>query len=241
MPRKLLIAANWKMNIPPVGCFTEDSPYRTHSAVDVWIFPTFIDLHSAQAHGMFFIGAQCGHPEPEGAHTGDISMKMLADQKYRAALCGHSERRAAHGETNEDVATQAVAALEVGLHPVVCIGETEKERNAGKEKDVVKKQMEPLPTESDLTIAYEPVWAIGTGKTASPEQAQEMHAYIRSLLPEDRREKTRILYGGSMKPENAEDLLSQADIDGGLVGGASLKPEAFREIVETAIRLSEES
>ena len=221
------------MHIPPVGAFAKDSPYKSSGDVDVWIFPTFIDLHSAHLHG-FFVGAQCGHPEPEGAHTGDVSMKMLADQNYNAVLCGHSERRQFHGETDEDVAAQATAALEVGLHPVICIGETEEERDAGEAESVVTRQMSPLPLQEEITIAYEPIWAIGTGNTATPELAQEMHAFIRSVLPDETRETMRLLYGGSMKPENAQDLLSQTDIDGGLVGGASLKPDAFREIIAIA-------
>ncbi|PIR48169.1 triose-phosphate isomerase [Candidatus Peregrinibacteria bacterium CG10_big_fil_rev_8_21_14_0_10_55_24] len=237
MSRTFLIAANWKMNAAPEGAYAPDSPYRTHSSVDVWVFPTFLDLKDCIAAELVS-GGQCGQSEPSGAHTGDVSVRMLADAGCRAVLCGHSERRQGHGETNEDVATQAIAALEAGIHPVICIGETASQRSAGKEKAVVKAQLAPLPKESDITIAYEPVWAIGTGKTATPKQAQDMHAYIRSLLPADRRESTRILYGGSMKLENAQELLSQPDIDGGLIGGASLKPEDFRAIVETALRLS---
>ena len=158
------------------------------------------------------------------------------------SLCGHSDRRGEHEETSEEVAAQVVAALEYGLHPVVCIGETLEEKNASKTEEVIKEMMAPLPLESNITIAYEPVWAISRGDpntpAATPEDAQAMHALIRSLLPDDRKDKTRILYGGSMKPENAEELLSQPDIDGGLIGGASLKPDAFKEIVEIAARLS---
>jgi len=225
------------MNPPPDGAFEEDSPFRTQGTVDVYVFPTFLDLAKADDAGLI-VGAQFGHPEACGTHTGDVSMKMLKDLQCHEVLCGHSERRANHGETNEDVAAQAIAALEVGLHPIVCIGETEEEREKGKEKKVIEEQLKPVPTESDIIIAYEPVWAIGTGKTATPEQAQEMHAFIRSQLPEDRREETRILYGGSVKPDNAEDLLKQPDIDGALVGGASLKPEDFKQIVEAALVLS---
>ncbi len=235
MPRKLLIAANWKMNLAPDGAFTEDSPYKTHSAVDVYVFPTSLDISKSVETGII-TGAQCGRPEESGAFTGDVSMQMIKDTECIAVLCGHSERRQYHNESNDDVAAQAIAALEVGLHPVICIGETEEERDKGKEKDVIKAQLETLPTESDIIIAYEPVWAIGTGKTATPEQAQEMHAFIRSQLPEDKQDSTRILYGGSMKPENAEELLSQPDIDGGLIGGASLKPDAFKQIVEIAMK-----
>ena len=161
-------------------------------------------------------------------------MEQLAKAGCHYVLCGHSERRKDHGETNEDVAVQVIGALENTLHPILCVGETEQERDEGKEKDIVKAQLSGIPLESTLTIAYEPVWAIGTGKTATPEQAEEMHAYIRSLLPDDKKESTRILYGGSMKPDNAQELLSQPNIDGGLIGGASLKPDSFGQIVEIA-------
>ncbi|MDO8648658.1 MAG: triose-phosphate isomerase [Candidatus Peregrinibacteria bacterium] len=232
--RRFLIAGNWKMNIPPIGSFAPESPYRPHPSVDVWVFPTFLDLPGGRNHTLI-VGAQCGRPEKEGAFTGDVSMQMLADQHYYAVLCGHSERRRYHGETDEDVARQAKAALDAGLHPIVCVGETLEEREQGKEKDVVKRQIADLP--SGIIIAYEPVWAIGTGKTAQPTDAQSMHAFIRGLLPEGDRATTRILYGGSMNAANAEALLSQPDVDGGLIGGASLKPEEFRKIVETAARL----
>ena len=225
------------MNSAPSGALDSGSTYQTHADVDVVVFPSFLDLPGC-IDAKILCGPQHGHTEDHGSHTGDVSLKMCKDLGCLYALCGHSERRADHGETNEDVAAQCIAALELGLHPVVCVGETESERDAGKEKDIVKAQIAVLPLESEITIAYEPVWAIGTGKTASPEQAQEMHAFIRSLIPEDRRDVTRILYGGSMKPDNAEELLSQDDIDGGLIGGASLKPTDFGAIVEMATSLS---
>lgn len=237
--RKLLLAANWKMNVVPAAALLNAhgdrsvNPYHPHVGIDIVVFPAFTDLKPCMEAGLI-AGAQCGHPEPSGAHTGDISIAMLKKAGCRYVLCGHSERRANHGETDDDIAAQTIAALENGLHPIICIGETLEEREKGHEKTVVKKQLKHLPLESDVTIAYEPVWAIGTGKTATPKQAQEMHAYIRSLLPEDRRESTRILYGGSMKAENAEELLKQPDIDGGLIGGASLKAEEFGKMVEIA-------
>ncbi len=235
MDRKFLIVANWKMNAAPAGFDAKDSPYRTESAVDVVVLPTFIDLHRC-VEAKLIVGSQCGRPEPSGAFTGDVSIATLKTIGCRYVLCGHSERRRYHGETDSFVAEQAIATLEAGLHPIVCIGETEGERKAGEEKDVVKRQMKGLPT--GITIAYEPVWAIGTGKTATPKDAQEMHAFIRSLLPKDQRETIRILYGGSMNAANAEELLKQSDIDGGLIGGASLKPEEFRKIVQVAEALS---
>ena len=238
--RRLLIAANWKMNPAPSGALESDSPYQTHSAVDVVVFPTFLDLRDC-IDAKILTGPQYGHVEEHGAHTGDVSLKMCKDLGCVYALCGHSDRRGEHGETSEQVAAQVIAALEVGLHPIVCVGETLKEKKAGKTEDVVSAMLHPLPLESDITIAYEPVWAISRGDPNTPaataEDAEAMHALIRSMLPDDRKEETRILYGGSMKPENAEELLRQPNIDGGLVGGASLKPEAFREVVETAIRL----
>jgi len=235
MPRKRLIAANWKMHRPPEGWDAAGSPYLHRDDVDVWVFPTFLDLQPCRDAGLI-VGAQCGHPEADGAHTGDVSMAMIADMRCHGVLCGHSERRRDHGETDEFVAKQAIAALEAKLHPIVCVGETSHERDAGKTKDVVKRQMKLLPV--GVTIAYEPVWAIGTGKTPTPEDAQEMHAFIRGLLPKDVRETTRILYGGSMNAGNAKQLLSQDDVDGGLIGGASLKIYDFRAIVETAAELS---
>lgn len=244
MSRTFLIAANWKMNSAPEGAFKTDSSYTTHANVDVVVFPTFLDLHHC-VEAKILTGPQFGHTEEHGAHTGDVSFKMCKDLGCIYALCGHSDRRAEHGESSEEVATQVIAALEVGLHPVVCVGETLEEKQAGKTEEIVSSMLKPLPLESDITIAYEPVWAISRGDPNTPaataEDAQAMHALIRSLLPDDKKEVTRILYGGSMKPENAEELLSQPDIDGGLVGGASLKPDAFAEIVSIALRLSEET
>ena len=241
MSRKLLIAANWKMHSAPEGSYDPDSAYQTHADVDVVVFPTFLDLRDC-IEAKIIAGPQYGHVEEHGAHTGDVSLKMCKDLGCLYALCGHSDRRSEHSESSEDVAAQVIAGLEVGLHPMVCIGETLKEKQAGKTEDILKEMLAPLPLESDLTIAYEPVWAISRGDpntpAATPDDAQQMHQLIRSMLPEDRRDKTRILYGGSMKPENAEELLSQPDIDGGLVGGASLKPDAFREIVAIAEQLS---
>ncbi|MEK7591656.1 MAG: triose-phosphate isomerase [Patescibacteria group bacterium] len=237
MKRKRLIAANWKMNPPPPGWNDKNSPYRPDKKVDIAVFPTHIDLQKSIAAGIV-TGSQFARPEPGGAFTGDISLATTKELGCSYALCGHSDRRQFHHETNEFVAEQAKAALALGLIPVICIGETATEHASGKAKDVLKKQMQPLPLEDGIVIAYEPVWAISRGdpnaKSATPADAEEMHAFIRSLLPPHLRENVRILYGGSMNGKNAKELLSQPNIDGGLVGGASLKPEEFRAIVEAA-------
>lgn len=232
MTKRFLIAANWKMNPAPAGFDAADTPYASKANVDVVVFPTFLDLQRC-VDAKLACGAQCGRPEEKGAFTGDVSMTMIAATGAEYVLCGHSERRSKHGETDADVAAQARAALAAGLHPIVCVGETEDERTAGREKDVVQRQLADIP--AGITIAYEPVWAIGTGKTATPDDAQAMHAFIRSLLKTDA-DKTRILYGGSMNAANAEALLKQPDIDGGLIGGASLKTEEFRAIVALAAK-----
>lgn len=200
------------------------------------MFPSFLDLHVTHAHGLL-TGAQCGHPIESGAYTGDISMKMLADQKVNAVLCGHSERRRYHHETDGEIAEQVTAALKVGLTAILCIGETAEERDAKKTQEVLRRQLSLLPTTNSnlqpthFLVAYEPVWAIGTGRTPTPTEVQELHVFIRSLLPE---KDTRILYGGSVDASNAAGFLGEEDVDGLLVGGASLDPAAFRAIVAAA-------
>ena len=221
------------MNEPPEGCFSENSPYRSQSGVDVWVFPSFPDLHSAHANGLV-TGAQCGRSEGKGAFTGDVSMQMLSGQHYHAVLCGHSERRKFHGETDEHVAAQVHAAQDAGLVPVVCIGESAEERTSGNAQKKVQEQLKNISFPA--VIAYEPVWAIGTGKSADPKDAQEMHAFIRSILPAGERDGTRILYGGSVNEKNAAGFLAEPDIDGFLVGGASLDPAAFGAIVAAAVK-----
>lgn len=241
--RRKLIAANWKMHLPPLS-FAELrrgkpssglTPYHPQAAVDVVVFPSF--LHIPQCiQAKLAVGGQCGRPEPEGAFTGDVSMKILKDMGCTHVLCGHSERRREYGETDAFIAEQVVAALECGLHPILCIGETKKERDASKAHAVIKKQLRLLTANYQLlTIAYEPIWAIGTGANALPDDAQEMHAFIRSLLHKDTKESTRIIYGGSVTDLNAADFLAHPDIDGLLVGSASLEPEKFSTIVESAI------
>lgn len=240
--RIALIAANWKMNCAP----TDRKAYKPHTEVDIVVFPTFLDIATCIADHLI-VGAQYGYPDEDGAHTGDISMKMLKEAGCTYVLCGHSERRKGHGETNAFVASQVIAARKIGLHPILCVGETAEERRTGREKIVVERQIKAVIEHADFRfltsdfshdfcIAYEPVWAIGTGNTATPEDAQEMHAFIRKLLTAHDKQLTasRILYGGSMKPENAEALLKQPDIDGGLVGGASLDPRHFSSIVDAA-------
>ena len=240
--RGYLIAANWKMQAPPEGFDTVDSSYRSSDNADVMVFAPFPYLAACVKAGLI-TGAQCGRPEDTGAHTGAVSMAMIKQVGCDAVLCGHSERRHEYKETDVLIMQQATSALDHGMHPVVCIGETADERKAGSQHAVVQAQLSlilPLfsraprdATHAAVTIAYEPVWAIGTGENATPEQVEEMHEFIRSLLPDFARKSTRIIYGGSVNANNAASLLSQENIDGALVGGASLKPEEFRKIVET--------
>ncbi len=239
MSQKIFLGANWKMNDLPVGCCTPESPYRSTDNVEICVFPTFIDLHVTHIHGLM-TGAQWGCSLDHGARTGDISLKLLANQKVDAVLCGHSERRQHYREADEEISKQFFRALELGILPILCIGETADEHEMGETEEVLARQLSIILTHtSHLTpqnflIAYEPVWAIGTGKTPTPAEANETHGFIRSLLTE---KKTRILYGGSMTSKNAAELLAQPNIDGGLIGGASLKPDEFRMIVEAAKKI----
>ncbi|MFC0253971.1 triose-phosphate isomerase [Massilia consociata] len=188
-------------------------------------------------------GAQDVSCHPVGAYTGEVCMSMLQDFGCRYVIVGHSERRAYHGETNELVAKKAKAALESGLTPIVCVGETLEQREAGQTMDVVNAQLDAVlelvgpDAVAKLVIAYEPVWAIGTGKTATPAMAQEVHAAVREKLRACNAEAAQtvlVLYGGSMKPDNAADLMAQPDIDGGLIGGAALKAADFLAIIRAA-------
>lgn len=231
--RTPLIAANWKMNLPPQGWDGEDSAYRSREGVDVVVFPAAADI-PACIEKFLTTGGQSGRPEISGAFTGDMSMQMLANHGCRYVLCGHSERRMHHAESDAFVAKQAQAAVEAGLIPIVCVGETADEREMGNAQQTVERQVKAIG-DTAVMFAYEPVWAIGTGKTATPEDAQTMHAFIRSLLPESRGNTAHILYGGSVKPGNAAELIAQSDIDGFLVGGASLEPASFRAIVDTCM------
>lgn len=237
--RKPLVAANWKMNgsVDFVKNFFTDLENKIdHSTVEVAVFPPFVYLSEAVKQSQSVsIGGQNLSDKAEGAFTGEVSATMLVDVGCTHVLVGHSERRSLYGEDNQMVAEKFVTAKENGLIPVLCVGETLEEREADKTMDVVKAQIAAvidlagIEAVTAAVIAYEPVWAIGTGRTASPEQAQEVHAAIRELLGEAGG-KTRILYGGSVKADNAETLFSQPDIDGGLVGGASLKVDDFAAI-----------
>ena len=247
--RRPYIAANWKMHKTGTeareligrfaGDVSEDGP-------EVIVCPPATALAAAveAADGTpIRIGAQNMHQEAKGAFTGEVSADMLLDLGVEVVILGHSERRALFGETDEALALKVPAALSAGLEPILCVGETDEERQSDATERVLTTQVEAdLADVSDgdlarIVIAYEPVWAIGTGNTATSEQAQEACALIRGLLAkrdEAAAASVRILYGGSMKPGNAEELLSQADIDGGLIGGASLEPDDFLAIVGAA-------
>ena len=218
--------------------------------VDIAICVPFTDLQAMidSARGSLVeVYAQNMHQESDGAYTGEISAPMLRELDVRGVVLGHSERRAMFGETDRALALKVPAALEAGLAPILCVGETEEERDNGetdrKLRQQVRDDLAQVPGErlGEVVIAYEPVWAIGTGKVATAEQAQEAIAFIRALVgdrEEAAAEQVRILYGGSVKPENAAELLALADVDGALVGGASLDAQAFAEIVAAASTLS---
>jgi len=249
--RKRIIAGNWKMNKTVSEATELAAAIRQELAetsdVDVVLCPPFTALaavaETLEGTAISF-GAQNMHWEASGAYTGEISPVMLRGLYCHYVILGHSERRTYFGETDEIVNRKAKAALASSLRPIVCVGETLEEREAGKHIEIVAGQVHASLAgigEADLkktVIAYEPVWAIGTGLTASPEQAQEMHACIRKelavLCSQDAAETVRIQYGGSMKPGNAAELLAQPDIDGGLIGGASLEARSFVELVKIA-------
>lgn len=216
--------------------------YQNRDTVDVAVFPPFPYLSMVQqlAHGTDIAwGAQTLNPAKQGAHTGEVDASMLLDFGCRYVLVGHSERRSLYGENDSDVADRFAAALQSGLQPVLCVGETLEERESGETEVVVARQLDSVLDAVGIggfrtaLVAYEPVWAIGTGKTATPEQAQSVHAFIRDKLATQNDTiagQLRILYGGSVKGSNAADLFAREDIDGGLVGGASLTAESFLSI-----------
>jgi triosephosphate isomerase (TIM) len=238
----VLIAGNWKMFKGPHETRVFASAIRhlgeRMHGVEVVVCPPAVSL-AATVEGLgsdsrVRVYAQNVHWELEGAFTGEISAPMLLEVGCTGTIVGHSERRQYFGETDETVRMRAEAALEQGLSVIACVGEMEAEREAGQTEDVLRRQVAVLPRHPALVIAYEPVWAIGTGKTATPETAQEAHAFVKSLHP------TRVLYGGSVKPENAAVLLAQPDVDGALVGGASLEAASFEAICLAGVQAAQQ-
>jgi len=252
--RKPFVAGNWKMNTDSyssvelakrIACGSME--VAGHN-VTVAVCPPFVYLSSvakALSASNVAVGAQDVYFEPKGAFTGEISASMLKDIGCTYVICGHSERRHVIGETDELINKKVAAAIAGGLLPILCVGELLAERDAGQTEQVVNRQLKnglaglSVEKVSAVTIAYEPVWAIGTGRTATPQQAQEAHNFIRKLLAqmynERLAEEIRILYGGSVKPDNAADLMCQQDVDGLLVGGASLNAEDFLAIIQAAV------
>jgi triosephosphate isomerase len=253
--RQKFVCGNWKMH----GTLEETrsliqgilSQWETeYAAVEVAICPPYTVLMEAQRllqGSPIQLGAQNAHHESRGAYTGEVSLVMLADLGVSYVIIGHSERRAIFKETDAFINQKLQAAIEVGLRPILCIGETLDEREKNVTEKVLAKQLEESLENissdqlSKVTIAYEPVWAIGTGKTATPTQAQDAHGFIRQKLAEmydpASAEKSRIQYGGSVKPENALELFSLPDVDGGLIGGAALSAKSFMAIVEAASKV----
>ena len=229
----MLIAGNWKMYKGPAAARDFVSSFAPPAGVDVVVCPPFLSLPAAVESGLA-VFAQNVHWEPEGAYTGEVSPAMLLELGVQGALVGHSERRQLFGENDETVARRARTAVGAGLRVIACVGETLEQRESGDTELVLKIQVEALAfavgEDERLAIAYEPVWAIGTGRTATPEQAAEAHAFVKSLID------VPVLYGGSVKPENAEELLAQPDVDGALVGGASLEVDSFTAICQAAAR-----
>ncbi len=245
--RRPILAANWKMHktIGEAVAFADAFLPLVKDADDVDIvlappFPCLDRLGQALGGSNVALAAQNVNPEAKGAFTGEVAPAMLLDVGCRYAIVGHSERRALYGESSEFVARKAESLLAAGLLPIVCVGESLEEREAGRTMEVVGRQLEEslasvtADRAAEVVVAYEPVWAIGTGKTATPDIAQEVHAFIRGKLGErfaTAGDQIRIQYGGSVKPDNVDALRAQPDIDGALVGGASLQPESFAELV----------
>ncbi len=253
--RKKIVAGNWKMNLPFDQA--DDLLNDIMSELEEWQIPhdellivcppfPYLEMASEYSNDSYFmVGAQNVNDNASGAYTGEVSAEMLASLELEYCIVGHSERRQYYGETNATVARKVDLLLQHGLKPIVCVGEVLEEREAGRHFDVIRQQVQEgmfhLSAEQmkEIVIAYEPVWAIGTGKTATPAQAQEIHAFIRSLLQEQYDAATpglsqeiSILYGGSCKPGNAKELFANPDVDGGLIGGASLNAEDFINIAK---------
>jgi triosephosphate isomerase (TIM) len=248
--RRPYVAGNWKMHKTPseTARFVRDLVPRVakHGNVDIGLCVPFTSLQHA-VFGVTGTGvrvlAQNMHQEPEGPYTGEISAPMLVELAVDGVVLGHSERRQHFCETDRALQDKVPAAIEAGLQPILCVGETEEERDAGETerrlRHQVQEALEKVATERlpDVVIAYEPVWAIGTGRVATPDQAQSAMAFIRALVKDrspDAAGRVRVLYGGSVKPDNAAELLGLPDVDGALVGGASLDPEGFAAIVRAA-------
>ncbi len=240
--RKKFIAGNWKMHKGGKEAIEIAKNVKEgiqDDKVDVMIAPPFTaipDVGRTLEGGFVKLGAQNMHFEEQGAFTGEISPFFLLDFGVKFVILGHSERRKIFGEVDDLIAKKTAAALTFNLTPIVCVGETLSEREEGKTFDVIERELNtiiPLIDKKKIVFAYEPIWAIGTGKVATPETAVEVHKFIRGKLG-DIGQDIRILYGGSVKPENAESLLKEEEIDGALVGGASLNPESFLSIISTA-------
>jgi triosephosphate isomerase len=250
MPERTpIVAGNWKMNktSTEARALAGDLLLKIEdNRAEVVICPPFtaiVDVAVAVKERGFRVYGQNMHEEKSGAYTGEVSAPMLIDAGASGVILGHSERRQLFGETDEALARKVPAALAAGLQPILCVGESDTQREAGETEDILRRQLEADLAGVDpadlagVVIAYEPIWAIGTGKTASPEQAQEACAFVRAVVAErdsGAAEEIRILYGGSMKPGNAAELIALPDIDGGLIGGASLDPGDFAAIVAAA-------
>jgi triosephosphate isomerase len=228
----MLVAGNWKMFHGPRETRAFLAAFDPPDGVDVVLCPPYVSL-AAALEGSVPVYAQSVHWADDGAYTGEVSAQMLVELGVAGSLVGHSERRRYFGETDESAARRAAAACEAGLRVIACVGETAEEREAGDTEIVLRLQVEAISDavgsgREQLVLAYEPVWAIGTGRTATPELAQEAHAFVKSILD------VPVLYGGSVKPENALELLCQPDVDGALVGGASLDVGTFTDICRAA-------
>lgn len=248
MNRAKIVAGNWKMNLDKTNALELIkhivSEPSHNNAIDLVICPPFTSISQVgsviENYPKIHLGAQNCHFEKSGAFTGEIAPDMLKSQGVSHVIIGHSERRALFGETDEIISKKVKAALAANLIPILCCGEVLEDREKGIEKEVVTKQLKVALQDIDIDeviIAYEPVWAIGTGKTASPQQAQEMHASIRQFIKDEKGNRAAnmvpILYGGSCKPSNAKELFAQNDIDGGLIGGASLNAHDFIAIANS--------